>query len=196
MSGLNWTEDEYQAYLERRKKEQKQTVKPAPQPYIKEISKVDDVAENEMIIKFTVPINPVTKKNHSRIVTSGKRCPVCKKGEHYKLLPSKQYDEYECKIAYHLRKLYTQIGETIGYPINLECHFYCDTHRQSDLVGHLQAIQDLLVKYKCLEDDCRDIVASTDGSVVLYDKENPRTEIIITKKENYEQWAKKRKGHK
>lgn len=198
MSGLNWTEDEYQAYLERRKAEarEKASKKPAPQPYIKEISKVDDVAENEMIIKFTVPINPVTKKNHSRIVTSGKRCPVCKKGEYYKLLPSKQYDKYECKIAYHLRKLYTQIGETIGYPINLECHFYCDTHRQSDLVGHLQAIQDLLVKYKCLEDDCRDIVASTDGSVVLYDKENPRTEIIITKKENYEQWAKKRKSSK
>lgn len=46
---------------------------------------------------------------------------------------------------------------------------------------------------KVIEDDCRDIVASTDGSSVLYDKQNPRTEITITKKEHYDQWAEKRK---
>lgn len=51
------------------------------------------------------------------------------------------------------------------------------------------------MEYKCIEDDCRDIVASTDGSAVLYDKENPRTEIIITKKDNYEQWAAKRNNY-
>lgn len=44
-----------------------------------------------------------------------------------------------------------------------------------------------------LADDNRNIVASVDGSVVLYDKENPRTEVTITKKENYEQWVSKGK---
>ena len=195
MSGLNWTEDEYQAYLERRKMEAREKASKRPATVVEIQDTTETCASDNESICFTIPLPPRTKKNHNRIVTSGKRCPVCKKGEYYKLLPSEQYEKYKRKIAPYLRELHSKIG-TIGYPINLECRFYCDTHRQSDLVGHLQAIQDLLVKYKCLEDDCRDIVASTDGSVVLYDKENPRTEIIITKKENYEQWAKKRKGHK
>lgn len=187
---MNWTEDEYQTYLARRKAEKEEKAR-------KKAEALFDIqidAEIEMYnntkpdsIHFTVPLKPVTKKNHSRIITVGK---------YPKLLPSEAYEKYDRAIAPYLREFHNQIGETIGYPINLECHFYCDTHRQSDLVGHLQSIQDLLVKYKCLEDDCRDIVASTNGSVVLYDKENSRTEIIITVKEGYEQWAKKRKSSK
>ena len=186
---MNWTEEQYEEYLAKRKQQarQKQISEPSSQPYIKEISKVNDPAENEKAIFFSVPLKPVTKKNHSRIITIG---------NYPKLIPSEQYSKYDKAIAPYLRELAKQIGEPIGYPINLQCKFYCDARRQSDLVGHLQSIQDLLVKYKCLEDDCRDIVASTNGSVVLYDKENPRTEIIITAKEGYEQWAKKRKSSK
>ena len=59
----------------------------------------------------------------------------------------------------------------------------------------MQAIQDLLVEAGILVDDNRNIVASVDGSAVMYDKANPRTEVTITKKENYEQWVSKgRKG--
>ena len=35
------------------------------------------------------------------------------------------------------------------------------------------------------------IVATTDGSMVLYDKDQPRTEITITAREGWEQWRKK-----
>jgi Holliday junction resolvase RusA-like endonuclease len=38
---------------------------------------------------------------------------------------------------------------------------------------------DVLVKYGILADDNSNIVASMDGSRVLYSKENPRTEIEI-----------------
>ena len=130
--------------------------------------------------KYTIPLPPVTKKNHSRIV---------KVGKYHKLLPSKQYENYDKAISQYLKDFHEQIGETITYPVNLKCICYCATRRQSDLVGHLQSIQDLLTKYSCIEDDCRDIIASTDGSAVMYDKQNPRTEITITAKENYEQWS-------
>lgn len=192
---MRMTEEQYAEFLERRQ----QKLPPASNTLkTAEGTKADImIGANEnsgLIAEFTVPLPPVTKKNHGRIVTYGKRCPTCKKGSISKLLPSKQYEEYERKIAKYLNALHRAIG-TISCPINLKCLFYCDTRRQSDLVGHLQSIQDLLVEYKCIEDDCRDIVASTDGSAVLYDKENPRTEIIITKRENYEQWAAKRNNY-
>ena len=55
------------------------------------------------------------------------------------------------------------------------------------------SIHDILVEVGILADDSRDIIATTDGSMVLYDKNNPRVEITITKVEGYEQWGKKSK---
>ena len=69
--------------------------------------------------------------------------------------------------------------ETFRRPVNVRALFYMPTKRRVDLVNLLQALLDILVKYDVLEDDNCNIVASTDGSRVLYDKENPRTEVII-----------------
>ena len=121
-------------------------------------------------MKIIIPIEPVTKKNHSQVVMIKGR-PI--------VLPSKPYQEYEKKCKQYIPKL----EETINYSINLECHFYKGTHRKCDLTNLLQAVCDILVKYKILEDDDYSIVSSVDGSFVDYDKENPRTEIYITKKE-------------
>lgn len=192
---MRMTEEQYTEYLQKRR----QTAHKLP-PASNTLKIAEPVREPIMtatndniglIAEFTIPLAPVTKKNHSRIVTYGKRCPTCKRGQISKLLPSEQYEKYEREIRKYLAAFHREIG-TIDYPINLKCVFYTETRRQSDLAGHLQSIQDLLVEYKVIEDDCRDIVASTDGSAVLYDKENPRTEITITRKESYEQWAAKR----
>lgn len=194
---MNWTEEQYAEYA--RKHPQDVRKLPPASNTLKTAEAVREpimTATNDadgLIAEFTVPLAPVTKKNHSRIVTYGKRCPTCNKGSITRLLPSKPYEQYEAKIARYLNAVRKDIGGTITCPINLKCIFYCGSRRQSDLAGHLQSIQDLLTKYKVIEDDCRDIVASTDGSSVLYDKQNPRTEITITKKEHYEQWAEKRK---
>ena len=40
----------------------------------------------QLILMFTIPITPVTKKNHQQIVKAGGR---------YIVVPSKQYKEYE-----------------------------------------------------------------------------------------------------
>ena len=37
----------------------------------------------------------------------------------------------------------------------------------------------MLVKYGVLKDDNSEIITSHDGSRVLYDKDNPRTEVTI-----------------
>jgi Holliday junction resolvase RusA-like endonuclease len=58
------------------------------------------------------------------------------------------------------------------------------TKRKCDITNLLQATCDILVKYGVLEDDNYTIVASTDGTRVFYDKENPKTIIEITKIES------------
>ena len=60
--------------------------------------------------------------------------------------------------------------------------------RKVDLTNLLSAAMDVLVKYNVIKDDNRDIAATNDGSMVLYDKEKPRTEIEITRLEEYEKW--------
>lgn len=126
-------------------------------------------------MKITIPINPVTKKNHGNIVMIKGR-PI--------MLPSKPYLEYEKKCKQYIPTL----EKPIDYPINLKCTFYMGTHRKVDLSNLISAISDVLTKYKIIDDDNRNIIASYDGSVVLYDKEEPKTIVEITKVENYEQW--------
>ena len=123
-------------------------------------------------MKFTLNVKPRTKKNHSQLIT-------LKTGRQM-MLPSKQYREFEKEI---INEVETNCGniETIDYPINLKCSFFKEKNYRSDLTGYLQAIQDALVKAKLLLDDNSNIVASTDGSRVFLDRNNPRIEIEITR---------------
>ena len=125
-------------------------------------------------MKFTIYGNPITKKNTPRIVTkklpNGKSIPF--------ILPSEAYVKYEKEA-----KQYVPTIDTINYPIILKCNYFMETKRKCDLVNLLQATSDVLVKYKVLEDDNYTIITSYDGSSVNYDKDNPRVEIEIIKKE-------------
>lgn len=127
------------------------------------------------MLEITIPLCPITKKNHGRIVqkrfSNGKSVPI--------MLPSTQFINYQKECKKYLPKLETPIDE----PINLECHYYMETKRKCDITNLLQATCDILVDHGVLFDDNYTIVASTNGTFVDYDKENPRTEIIITKKE-------------
>lgn len=53
------------------------------------------------------------------------------------------------------------------------------TRRKVDLVNLLEATLDVLVHYGVIADDNNSVVASVDGSRVLYDKARPRVEIEI-----------------
>lgn len=114
---------------------------------------------------ITIPLPPVTKKNSQRIVNVGK---------YHKVLPSKAYVEYEKEAGWYIPK-----GAMINCPVEVKCLFYMPTKRRVDLTNLLEAIDDILVKYGVLEDDNFNIIASHDGSRVLYDRENPRTEVEI-----------------
>ena len=125
-------------------------------------------------MNIIIPSNPITKKNHGRIVQkrfpNGKSIPI--------MLPSEAYTKYEKECKQYMPHL----EKPIDYPINLKCIYYMETKRKCDITNLLQATCDILVKYKVIEDDNYTIISSVDGTKVFYDKENPRVEIEITKK--------------
>ena len=140
------------------------------------------------VVRYTIKICPVSKKNHQQLVGIGKQCPVCKKKERMLPIQSKQYLQYEKDCAWFLNPKPTK---PIDFPVNICCTFYMKTKRRVDGLNLLAAIDDILVKHGIINDDNRDTVCSHDGSRVLYDKNAPRTEIVITTVDDYEQWKEK-----
>ena len=119
------------------------------------------------MVKFTIPLPPISKKNHQQIVRSKSGRPF--------IIPSKEYKKYEADI-----EPFMPVVSTIDRTVNVKATFYMPTHRIVDLVNLQEALLDLLVKHRILDDDNSRIVVSMDGSRVEYDKEHPRTEVEIT----------------
>ncbi|MDD6145898.1 MAG: RusA family crossover junction endodeoxyribonuclease [Oscillospiraceae bacterium] len=121
------------------------------------------------MIHFTVKLSPISKKNSQRIMinkTTGK--PF--------IMPSKKYKEYEQQALWFIPRT-LEICE----PVNIKCLFYMPTRHKCDLTNLLESIDDVMVKAGLLKDDDYTIIQSHDGSRVLFDKDNPRTEVFITK---------------
>lgn len=135
----------------------------------------------EKAYSYIINLPPVTKKNHQKIMVNSRT------GKPF-VGQSDQYREYEAAAGYFLRP---KPPAPIREPVTVRCLFYMPTLRRVDKANLEAAVHDILVKYGILADDNRDIIASTDGSRVYYDKDRPRAEITITPMgENYEQWRK------
>jgi Holliday junction resolvase RusA-like endonuclease len=119
-------------------------------------------------ISITIPVRPITKKNSQRWVKA-------KGGDLWRLIPSEAYVQYERDCAPFIRVK----GLEIDSLVNMRCLFYIDADRKSDASNYYEAIADILVHYHVIVDDNRKIIRSWDGSRVLVDRKNPRTEITI-----------------
>lgn len=138
-----------------------------------------------ILYQATIPLNPRTKKNGQEIMFNSKlKNGFFKKtayGLKYVGVPfvsqNDRYKQYEIDSGWFLKK----IPQPINEPVTVKCTFYRKDNIRCDLTNLLEAIDDILVKYKILADDNFNVIASHDGSRVLIDKNNPRTEIEITK---------------
>lgn len=141
-------------------------------------------------LTFTLYGKPRTKKNSQRPITA-----ESKKGKKYTMiLPSAAYEDYEADC---LRQITGNYRRHIDTPVNVKAVYYVQTRQPIDLTNLNEAIHDILVKARVLMDDNRNIIASTDGSRVFWDKTNPRVEITITDaEESYTQWETKSKRSK
>lgn len=118
-------------------------------------------------MKFTLYGNPKGKKNSMQIITiKGKPS----------LIQGKEYRQYETEC---LKQITGKYKLHIDYPVNIKAVFYRDSNRRCDITNLLSALHDILVKAGVIADDNFKIVVSVDGSKVLVDKDNPRTEIEI-----------------
>lgn len=131
------------------------------------------------MIHFTIVGNPVTKKNSQQIF-------VNRKTKRPFITQSEAYKQYEKAAGRYLKPT------GIDYPVNIQAVYYMQSRRLVDLSNLLSATNDILVEHGVLVDDNRNIIAGHDGSMVLYDKNNPRVEITITPIEDYEAWKSKK----
>lgn len=120
-----------------------------------------------MIVKFTIPLTPISKKNSQQIMLNKAT------GKPF-IYPSKNYKEYEAAAMWFIPKI-----STIDTCVNVKCLFYMPTCKRCDLTNMLEAIDDIMVKARLLDDDSYNVIQSHDGSRILFDKDNPRTEVFI-----------------
>lgn len=122
-----------------------------------------------MIQKYIISLPPITKKNSQQILTNHRT------GKPF-IAPSSAYKRYEQQAMLYLT---TKPKAPLQSPCRVVTLFYMPTRRRVDLTNLMEAAHDVLVAAGILADDNNTIIVSVDGSRVLYDKENPRTEIII-----------------
>lgn len=130
------------------------------------------------VLKYVVHGDPRTKKNSQKIAGSGRRCPKCGKFEKQWIRQGDTHDAYAKSAA---KQIYPRPRRPIDYPINIRYLFYMETRRRVDQLNLMAAMDDILIDVGVIADDNCRIVAAHDGTRVRYDRENPRTEIYITR---------------
>ena len=70
-----------------------------------------------MVIRLTIPLNPIPKKNNMQLITTGKRP---------RLIPSARYLQYEKDCGYFIKRP----DKPIDYKVNIKAVYYRGTkHR-------------------------------------------------------------------
>ena len=126
---------------------------------------------SKTLLNLTIPLPPVTKRNHQQIRSSGGKCWIAQ---------SERYRQYEADC---LRLITAPYRKHIACPVNIRAVYYMPSARRVDIVNLHSALHDVLVKAGVLQDDSSlspRIVAGTDGSRVMIDRAHPRTEVEIT----------------
>lgn len=123
------------------------------------------------MIKIIIPMHTIPKKNSQQIF-------INKRTGRPFISQSKRYLEFEKNCEMFLYQHKYQLDQ----PINLKCTFYVPDRRKRDLANLLESIQDILVKYGVIADDNYEIVASVDGSQIIYEKNRSETIIEIQNK--------------
>jgi len=91
------------------------------------------------IISFTIPINPMTKKNSQQIFWNKKiNRPFITQSERYK-----NYEKEACNFI-------PKIETPIDYPVRVKATYYRGSRHLVDINNLNQALHDIMVKYeKC-----------------------------------------------
>ena len=133
---------------------------------------LEDLDDNTLILSFTIPGRPATKKTNQRVIRRGRLT---------RILPSIQYENYEksCK------ELCESVWRDIGYPpidcgISICCKITLNNWIIGDESNYYQSFGDLIQTHGILNDDIWIHWVDNGGhSITEPDKENPKVEIEI-----------------
>lgn len=123
-----------------------------------------------MILSFTIPGAPRTKKTSNQLIQAG---------PHKKILPSKAFLRWNADAQMELARVrsaalprFTPIVESV----NCKALFYRDA-LVGDATGYYQALADCLQEARIVENDR--LIVSWDGSRLLKDSSRPRIEVTL-----------------
>jgi len=117
-----------------------------------------------MTATLTIPGSVRSKKNSKRIFA---------RGPFKKVLPQKAYEAWEKRARQSLWG--TAIVPPICVPCAVKATFYY-RGKKPDLSGAMESIADCLQGIIWADDG---LIESWDGSRMVHDKENPRTEVTV-----------------
>ena len=132
---------------------------------------IENLENGELILKFTIPGRPSTKKTSQRIV---------RRGKFSKILPSVLYEKYElhcqqyCESFWKKHKL-----DPIDCGISIKLKVYLNTYVIGDECGYAQAHGDIIQKHGIIADDIWIHWLDNGDHMISIDKDNPRVEVEI-----------------
>ena len=128
-----------------------------------------------------IPENVPALKNSKKIITLGKRCPVCKKGAYSSLVPSSRVEKWrrDTKPFWlkHKAEFLSDL-EQIELPAEVAFIFVRGSRHKFDYTNALDTVQDEMVKHGWLEDDNADCIIPV-IEPYRYDKELPGVFIEV-----------------
>jgi hypothetical protein len=123
---------------------------------------------------FRIPFQPITKKNSQQLFVKPDGSPGS--------APSRQYRQY-LKDAGALGQTLWVVKPRrlpIDYPVAVAARFHMQTRGIVDLSNLIAGLHDLMVDLGMIMDDSWKYIVSVDGSRVMFDKDRPRTEVVIS----------------
>jgi len=129
----------------------------------------EESADGTLLLKFTIPGRPATKKTHQQVIYV-KGSP--------RVIPSAQYKKYEKHCKTYCQEAWQK--DPMDFGVSIHVRVFLDTWTIGDHVGYLQAIGDILEEHGVVAND-KFIHWSDDGEHWFggVDKENPRLEVVI-----------------
>lgn len=138
------------------------------------MGKASRETEQSVVFRYVIYGDPASKKNSKRII-------VNKRTGKPMIISSKKYNKWHKGAEAQFKKDGVKKWN-FDTPLNAKMIIYRANKRGGvgDLNNFTQGPLDVLTERGIIKDDNRNIVYSTDGSRLFFDKENPRVEIELS----------------
>ena len=154
------------------------SIAPTEKPLYHVVHSEELLENGELILKFSIPGQPATKKTSQRIFRR-------------RILPSKAYCAYETYCEPFCKSAWVETGKSpMDFGVSISMKVYLKNWIVGDCTGYQQSIADIMQKFGILANDSW-IHWDWEGEHWFggVDKDNPRIEIVIKRfrhpKEDY-----------